>query len=172
VINHVQLLKVNVMNFLLHWRAVLTIVLCLGAGVLAPSLNANTSSDEPAAQGFVRHLDKLRDKLHLTPQQQALWDLARRKSIEAQAQVGAGKHAMTDLSETELERTIPDLGMIARRLEALEQRNLALNRETRALWLKVYETLAPERIAVVREALRSELRRYKVLQSLRERFFG
>jgi hypothetical protein len=160
------------MNASLSLRAALIVALCLAVGAFAPRLKANPDNDEPPARGLVRHLDKLHDKLQLRPEQQWLWDTARQSSVRAQVESRAGKRAVTELSETELERPMPDLGLLSRRLEEFEQRNLAAERQTRALWLKVYETLSPQQIAVVREALKSELRRYKLLQNLRERFLG
>lgn len=158
------------MNAKFSLQSVLAILLFLGAAVSAPTLKADTTRAEPTAQGLVRHLDKLHDKLRLRPDQQTLWDLARQKSIEVQAEVRSGKRAMVELSETELERATPDLLMISRKFDELEQRNMALEHQVRPLWLKVYETLSTEQIGVVRDALKSELRRYKLFQNLRERF--
>ena len=158
------------MNSQCSSRLVLTLLMCLGAIVLAPRLKADTTRAEPAAEGFVRHLDKLHDKLRLKPNQQPLWDLARQKSIETQAEVRNGKRAMVEFSETKLERAAPDLMLISRKFDELEQHNVMLESQVRPLWLKVYETLSPEQIGIVRDALKSELRRYKLFQNLRERF--
>jgi hypothetical protein len=160
------------MTALANLRTAFAAVLCLAAGALAPLLNASPVTQAPAVPGFVRQLDKLHDKLRLRSEQQKLWNSARQISIQTQAELRAGKRALTELSETELERPAPDLGMLSRKLEALEQQNFAAEGETRTSWLKVYETLSPEQIGLVREALKSELKRYKLLQNLRERLFG
>jgi hypothetical protein len=143
-------------------------ILAGAAGIL--STVARAAAEEAPAQGYVRRLDAVHDKLHLSQEQQALWDAARKKSIEVQVGVRASKIALTDLAETELERALPDLAMIARKLEEVEQHNLASERETRALWLKVYESLTPEQTAVARDAIKGALKRYRFLQNLRDRF--
>lgn len=145
--------------------------MCSGSAVAAQTPGAETTRWEPAAQGLVRHLDKLHDKLRLKPDQQTLWILARQKSVEVQAEIRNGKHALVEMSEAELKHAAPDLAMISRKFDELEQKNKTLESQVRSLWLRVYETLSPEQNNIVRDAIKSELRQYKLFQNLRERFF-
>ena len=158
------------MKAVFHARLIFGIAIYFAVVILAPAINAETTKSEPAAQGFVRHLDKLHDKLRLKPDQQTLWDVARKKSIEVQTDVRNGKRAMVELSDAELEKPAPDLVMISRKFDELEQRNMALENQMRPLWLKIYETMSPEQVAIVREALKTELKHYKFFANMRERF--
>ena len=147
------------------------LLLGLSMSLFATPLLANASKDDARATGLVRQLDKLRDKLQLRPDQQSLWDEARRKSIETQNGMRIEKHALIEFAETELDHPFPDLNEIARRVDAFEQRNAALQREIRDLWLKSYEVLSSQQKSTLRQSLKAELSRYKWLQNLRERFF-
>lgn len=149
-------------------RVISTLLLYLGLGLVA---FANPAKGEPPTTGLVRQLDKLHDKLQLRDDQQRLWDNARHKSVEAQTATRADKHTLIEFAEAELERTPPDLGEIANRLDAVEHRNALWQREVRDLWLQVYAILSPQQKAIVRQHLKGELSHYKLLQNLRERFF-
>ena len=81
------------------------------------------------------------------------------------------KHALIEFAETELDHPFPDLNEIARRVDAFEQRNAALQREIRDLWLKSYEVLSSQQKSTLRQSLKAELSRYKWLQNLRKCFF-
>jgi Spy/CpxP family protein refolding chaperone len=152
-------------------RMLLTLLLVFfGVSLVAANVSADTAKEEPAARGLLRELEKLHEKLHLKPEQETLWEIARRKSVETQTEVRAAKRALIEQSEIELERPTPDLGEIERKFEAVEQHNLLLERESRGLWLKLYDALTPEQKGIVRNALKSQLARYKLFQNLRQRF--
>lgn len=151
-------------------RVCALLLFLVSAGLLAPRLNAESPQIEPAAHGLLRDIDKLQEKLHLKSEQQKLWEIARRKSVETQTEVRAGKRALVEFAELELGHPVPDLEQIARKFEELEERNRMLERESRDLWLSVYAVLTPEQKSLVRQALKTELARYKFFQGLRQRF--
>ena len=57
------------MNIFFNLQFFGIILLCSGSAVAAQTPGAETTRSEPAAQGLVRYLDKLHDKLRLKPDQ-------------------------------------------------------------------------------------------------------
>ena len=118
-----------------------------------------------------KQLDELHDELHLSSEQESLWQSARMHSKQAERDIRENNRRFTRLSEQELASDTPRLSELSVALDDLLKQNQAMHKEVRTLWLGFYDGLAASQKRVVRDALQRQLARLKTFQQLRD-FFG
>lgn len=91
-----------------------------------------------------------RDWQELKRQQQALWEQMRDTHQQMRAQIDA-----------ELAKPQPDLAAINAAMDAAHERNYAANKRLREAALGFYQTLTPDRQAIVVSALKERHERFK-----------
>ena len=152
-----------------HYLKTCLLVLCVGVFVLVPQSGAMEDGRLIRAQMVFDQLEKIEDRLDLSPAQQPLWESASRKTQEIRAQIRENIRDTIAWSEAELGRHDPNLAEMSRRMGDMQQRNQVLRQDLNAAWLQLYDNLSPSQKLLVRDALKKQIGRLKMFQQLRER---
>lgn len=139
------------------------------------ALAVNTGYAMPEGQSFLtrtlfKQLDDLHDDLRLSPEQELLWQTARMQSKKTERSIRDNNRDFTRFSERELGSEAPRLYELSKALDDLLERNQAIHKELRVLWLRCYEGLEESQKKKVRDALQRQLGRLKTLQQFRDFF--
>ena len=86
-----------------------------------------------------KQLDELHDELHLSSEQESLWQSARMHSKQAERDIRENNRRFTRLSEQELASDAPRLSELSAALDDLLKQNQAMHKEVRTLWLGFYD---------------------------------
>ena len=143
--------------------------LCLA--LITSTVHAMPDGQAMLTRTLFKQLDELHDELHLSSEQESLWQSARMHSKQAERDIRENNRRFTRLSEQELASDAPRLSELSAALDDLLKQNQAMHKEVRTLWLGFYDGLAASQKRVVRDALQRQLARLKTFQQLRD-FFG
>jgi len=115
-----------------------------------------------AARGarFEHMLTALKGKLALNTSQQLVWDNAFAQSLAARDSARTGRARLRDLMHVELAKTEPDLARIAVLADDVRANTLAVRRQARDEWLKLYATFTPDQKLVIRDLAKKRMERF------------
>jgi len=139
---------------------------------LAPLPALANPGPGPGGAGFALP-QQAKERLNLTAEQSAQWDLALQKSRAAHEAMKTSRLEMKQATQAELAKPEPDLAALAALADSAQARNQGARHAARDEWLRLYASFSGSQKATVREFLQKRLARAEQFrQHMRERFSG
>jgi len=136
--------------------------------VAPPLLSAPAMAQGMPMMPMGHHLDRLAEKLKLTPEQKPQWDAMVKKTKEHFEAMRKAHHEMHEAFKAEMDKPEPDLAALAAKSDAMRERGMAAHKELRDGWLKLYATMSPEQKGVVKHAILHHMK----MRHMREKMMG
>ena len=131
-----------------------------------PSAHARHAAKGDPLMGVLWHL---KSSLNLNTSQQAQWDAAVAQGKNAREQGKALRQGVKSALDTELAKDQPDLAAVAGAADTARAQGQQLRTTVRNAWLAVYDGLAPDQKALVRDALRSRVTQMEQMRAAHNR---
>ena len=142
--------------------------------VILSALGLGMTSIESAVAAMPRHhdgelfsMEKIHNKLHLTPEQEKTWQSLEQQRKEMFKASWEQRKALRARIKSELDRGEPDLAALAAETDRSMDEQIHKRRQLRDQWLKLYAQLSPEQKAIVKDAIKARMDKS---ERMREKF--
>ncbi|MBI3148873.1 MAG: periplasmic heavy metal sensor [Betaproteobacteria bacterium] len=114
-----------------------------------------------------------KERLQLTPEQNAQWDYAVQQTRAAREAMKQARQEMKQATQAELAKPEPDLAALAALGDSVQARNQQSRHAARTEWLKLYASFSGAQKTTVRDMMVKRIqRREEFREHMRERFSG